>query len=511
MRKPYARCRRWGSLLLPCLLLFDVIGCAAGHYSRGQAPLYGIPKQTAELPSLGVSCGISAFDSEHLDRVDVAANFDAVYDCRSFGAALRDELAKELQKTGRFTQVSISEATGDIYVRGRVDSITATKTLTSNMGLIGLRPSATGTVTYEVGVRDSGKDPVIRDSVHAEVIHPQWGADFRLAIDALRVQLADDLAKRIAEAPELPKMAALARAKKGMVNEVAPAPPTNISVGPEPAVPRESVVPGPVDTGYNRWAVVVGVSKYAFAGQGGLDALPFAADDARMFARWLTGAGWSSDHVRVLIDEDAAERNIRVALESWLTKAGSKDLVVLYWAGHGFTDPEDPERVYFACYDTDIRVPPTGFRMDRVIGSLKERQAKNVVVLADTCHAGKLITRGERGLSVVPAVRRMHDQGRVPKGWVFMVSADTDRQAVEHSSWRNGAFTHCVLQGLEGAADGFQSAGAKDGTITLGELRAYLERAMPDETQKVLGVAKHPLITTSSGDPTIWNLTLQVK
>lgn len=256
----------------------------------------------------------------------------------------------------------------------------------------------------------------------------------------------------------------------------------------------------------DQWAVCIGISTYAHID---LSDLPFATDDARMFTQWLLQAGWSSSHIQTLVDEHATERNVKVALESWLTKAKSGDLIVLYWAGHGYPDPEDPEKVYFACYDTDPKIPATGFRMDQVIRILKERNVKNVVVLADTCHAGKLVTRGERGLSIVPSVKQMQKQNKVPKGWVFMVSADTDRKAIEHSSWRNGAFTYCLLQGLGGKADGFQSAGPKDSMVTLGELKAYLTTAMPDETQKVLGVAKHPLITTSSGDPSIWNLTLQ--
>ncbi len=77
----------------------------------------------------------------------------------------------------------------------------------------------------------------------------------------------------------------------------------------------------------------------------------------------------------------------------------------------------------------------------------------------------------------------MQEREAVPKGWVFMVSAETDRKAVEHSAWRNGAFTHCLLQGIMGKADGFQGADLKDGTVTLGELRAYLLTSMPDETQ----------------------------
>lgn len=89
-----------------------------------------------------------------------------------------------------------------------------------------------------------------------------------------------------------------------------------------------------------------------------------------------------------------------------------------------------------------------------------------------------------------------------------MVGADTDREAIEHSSWSNGAFTHSLVKGLRGDADGFESAGAKDTIVTMGELKDYMKTSMPDETLKILGVAKHPVITTSTGDPDIWNLNL---
>jgi uncharacterized caspase-like protein len=214
--------------------------------------------------------------------------------------------------------------------------------------------------------------------------------------------------------------------------------------------------------------------------------------------------------MKLLTDEDATKRNIQIALESWLTKARPEDLIVLFWSGHGFPDPEDPEKVYFACYDTDPNIPATGYRMDRVVEALKERGVRNVIVLADTCHAGKLITRGdEKSVSVRPYVDKMERDRTVPKGWIFMVAADSDRKAIEHSSWKNGAFTHCLLKGLGGEADGFQSVGKKDGRVTMLELRTYLERQMPEETQKVLGVAKHPLITTSTGDSSIWQLDLK--
>jgi ankyrin repeat protein len=269
---------------------------------------------------------------------------------------------------------------------------------------------------------------------------------------------------------------------------------------------HHSSVAGSID---KKWAVIIGISKYQYTGQDGLRNLIFADDDARAFANVLMSLDWNASHIKLLINKEATQRNIMIALESWLTKAGPNDLIVLYWAGHGFPDPEDPEKVYFACYDTDISIPVTGYRMDRVRTALHERKARNVILLADTCHAGKLITRGDRGISIIPHIDRMNRQQEVPKGWIFMVGADTDRQAIEHTSWTNGAFTHGLIKGLSGEADGYQSVGPKDKIVTMGELRAYLNSAMPDETQRVLGVAKRPLITTSSGDPDIWNLNLR--
>lgn len=258
-----------------------------------------------------------------------------------------------------------------------------------------------------------------------------------------------------------------------------------------------------------QWAVIIGISEYKFAGRNDLTNLIFADDDAKAFARVLRNLGWSESHMRLLVNEEATQRNIIIALESWLTKAGPDDQVVLFWAGHGFPDPEDPEKVYFACYDTDILIPATGYRMDRVRAAVEERRTRNVVVFADTCHAGKLITRGGRGISIMPKIDQMRRENRIPKGWIFMVGADTDRKAIEHTSWTNGAFTHCLLNALSGKADGYMSSGAKDGIVTMGELRTYMNSVMPDETQKVIGVAKRPVITTSTGDPEIWELSLQ--
>ncbi len=259
----------------------------------------------------------------------------------------------------------------------------------------------------------------------------------------------------------------------------------------------------------DRWAVIVGIARYQLAAQGVVKDLAFADRDAQDFAKALEKLGWGSDHITLVTNEKATKRAVEKALETWLRRAGPDDQIVLFWSSHGWPDPEDPEKAYFACYDSNPADPSSGLRMDRVRQTLEERKVRNVVIIADTCHSGKVIRSSDpKGISVVPALEAMQRKEQVPKGWVFIASADPDRKAYEDKAWNNGALTHVLLEALGGRADGYKSAGARDGTVTLGELRAYITDRMAEETLNIVGARLLPLFYTTSGDPDIWRLTL---
>jgi uncharacterized caspase-like protein len=109
-----------------------------------------------------------------------------------------------------------------------------------------------------------------------------------------------------------------------------------------------------------------------------------------------------------LTNEGATKRNISSAIEGWLTKAGPQDQIIIFWAGHGYPDPSDQEKVYLTTYDTILSDPSTGYRMDKMRFSIEELGSKNVVILADACHAGKLITRGNStSISILPEINQL--------------------------------------------------------------------------------------------------------
>ena len=255
------------------------------------------------------------------------------------------------------------------------------------------------------------------------------------------------------------------------------------------------------------WALVVGIADYRYP-ESGLEKLKYAEKDADAVERMLLAQGWNPERVHKLTGRDATRRNLEDQVNGWLRRVGPEDMLLIYWAGHGYPDLADQRRVYFACYDTDMKKPWTGYRMDKVVNTVREHGIRNVVFIADTCHAGKIATRsdGTKGLSIKPFLENVPRNADVPEGWIFMAATEAGRPTVENDRWRNGVFTYCLLRAMEGAA-----ATGKYGVIDMGTLRDYLREQVPLESKKVSDIELRPVIVTSSPNSDIWNLTLRIK
>jgi uncharacterized caspase-like protein len=220
----------------------------------------------------------------------------------------------------------------------------------------------------------------------------------------------------------------------------------------------------------------------------------------------------TEDCAKILLNQEAKQESIKDALYGFLQKAGKEDVIMLYWSGHGFADPENPEKCYFACYDTMVKKPWTGYEMKSVREALEEHTARNVVMLADTCHsAGVFAIRGTKGVDIEgtsPLDTYVNKMRRVGKGMAFLVAGDTDRKALEDTAFKNGVFTHFILEALRGAADGFKGSGDKDGLVTLGELVEYVRDKLPAATLEKLGHAQHPAFFFPSADASLRELPL---
>jgi len=246
----------------------------------------------------------------------------------------------------------------------------------------------------------------------------------------------------------------------------------------------------PARTTGDKYAIVVGISKYQHQGAG-LSNLKYADRDAQDFLAFLespAGGGFRKENIRALFNEDATVQSLRTALYTFLTKPGETDTVILFFAGHGDEDPNDNRNLYLLTYDTDPdNMGGTAFLMsDLQDVFLRVLKARRVITFTDSCHSFGI--SGERA-HVSTKENNLINQYFVKAASAgeraVITASDISETSGEDERWGggHGVFTYFLLQGLQGAADSNH-----DGTVTTGELFAYLST----QVRKATGNAQHP-------------------
>jgi ankyrin repeat protein len=144
-------------------------------------------------------------------------------------------------------------------------------------------------------------------------------------------------------------------------------------------------------------ALVIGNNAYT-----NLPVLKSAENDAREIARILRAA--YNFQVKLLLNAD--RRKILLALSELRMGLTARDNLLVYYAGHGWLDREGDEG-YWLPIDATPNNPINWVSNSAVTTMLKAMKAKHVLVVADSCYAGKL-TRGIHAVNQAPGyLKRM--------------------------------------------------------------------------------------------------------
>jgi uncharacterized caspase-like protein len=230
-----------------------------------------------------------------------------------------------------------------------------------------------------------------------------------------------------------------------------------------------------------RYAVIIGISEYA---DERITDLEYADDDARAFYDFLTSpraglGGLEPDNIRLLLDEEATLREIRIALTTFLDQVAPEDIVFVYWAGHGAPDPTRATDHYLYAHDTELSaVAATALLANDLSQNVSRQDARDVILITDACHSGAVM-QGARGSNDVNQafLRGLNSGGG---GWLTFTASGVDEVSQEHARWGggHGVFTHHVIQALEGYADE-----DNDLVVTLDEMVEYVRDRVRDDTR----------------------------
>ncbi|MEM8906395.1 MAG: caspase family protein, partial [Bacteroidota bacterium] len=220
------------------------------------------------------------------------------------------------------------------------------------------------------------------------------------------------------------------------------------------------------------WAVIIGVASYSH-----MPALKYTDDDAyRMFAflKSPEGGALSDDQIRILIDEDATNENIRNTMREVFSKAGKNDLVMLYFSGHGLKGSFLP--IDFDGFNNKL------FH-EEINEIFDQSPAKYKLCIADACHSGSLFAM--RGTAESALSKYYQTLAQAKAGTALIMSSKSDETSLESSGLRQGVFSHFLIRGLKGEADS-----NSDKIVSVGELYQFVFDNVRDYT----GLRQSPLI-----------------
>jgi hypothetical protein len=275
---------------------------------------------------------------------------------------------------------------------------------------------------------------------------------------------------------------------------------------PPPGVDSAAVAPGTAaDSAWaerSRWAVVIGVSDYA---DGDVPSRLFAARDAHAFRDFLRSpasgpGGVPATRTLVLADAQATRGAVQHALTHFLGGVGPEDVVLVFLAATAMPDPERPNGAYLLPYDARPgALPATALTVQWLTESLSAVQAHQKIVFADILQApGEPRSRGRGAAAPVPSQNLVHraleSAGPRDRSLVVLTAAGTGNQAgQEGERWGggHGAFSHYLLAGLHGEADGDD-----DGIVTLTEIIRHTR----DAVRRGTGNAQNPGLSAASYD-----------
>jgi WD40 repeat protein len=228
----------------------------------------------------------------------------------------------------------------------------------------------------------------------------------------------------------------------------------------------------PAPTQPRLFVLSVGVSDYA---DDRLD-LGLAEKDARDFAAVVqqqSGTIYSEVISKTLSNptRDELLDNLEI-LENAVT---TKDVTMLFLAGHGVNDPDG--YYFYLTSDTDTaRLRRTAVEYHDIKQTLSSLPGKTLAFI-DTCHSGNIMG-GRRGVANITGV--INDLSAAENGVVVFASSTGKQYSLEDPSWGNGAFTKALVEGLSGAADY-----TGDGKITINQLDLYLSERVKQLTNNL--------------------------
>ncbi|WP_353481851.1 caspase family protein [Haliscomenobacter sp.] len=228
------------------------------------------------------------------------------------------------------------------------------------------------------------------------------------------------------------------------------------------------------------YALVVGTSDY----KGTTLDLKYPDLDAAAYKEMLqvSGAGLFGMRMQIKLLSTAkgntrpSRTAIRAALLDFATKAQPKDVLLVYFSGHGTTWPENDPNSQFYCLSPDnesfdLSVPTNrqlAIAQDSLQAWILEVKARKRILILDACNSGEVVKKldaGAKGNTLNTDQRRALERMKDRSGFFVLAGSAADKLSYEDPRFGHGLLTYSLLNNMPKVA-----AANKDNYIDVGKL-----------------------------------------
>jgi hypothetical protein len=188
------------------------------------------------------------------------------------------------------------------------------------------------------------------------------------------------------------------------------------------------------------YALVIGINDYPAP----MKKLKTAVGDASAVGKMLHDR--YGFQVTYLLDDDATRAKILEALHKYRNTLGENDSLVIYYAGHGFSD-RDADKAYWLPVDADSGDSVNRIIADDLTSDVKVLPARHVLIISDSCYSGGLSrdadTPENGGTEPAYIARMLKARSRT------LLSSGGDEPVADNGQDGHSVFAYALLQAFE--------------------------------------------------------------
>lgn len=247
------------------------------------------------------------------------------------------------------------------------------------------------------------------------------------------------------------------------------------------------------------YAMIMGISEYKY-----IRPLAYADDDAELLRDYLkspAGGSLSDTNIYFLKNDKALQAAFFIKGLAWLDskKLQKGDKLYLYLAGHG--DAINEDEFFFLAFDCNPAGDKNNYLLTGTVPlyTIKSRMKRlvqkgvDVLFILDACRTNEN-PGGKEGLQML---NQAITEQKV--GDIMMLAASSGQESLEDGTigTGHGLFTYFLVDGLNGMAD---SMGVADKKVTLGELKAYVDKSVSEYALQKYKKKQDPVFCCDEND-----------